>query len=92
MEIDEDKLTDYLSFDVTMDSLLELWEKLGGLFGIYSPDQMGVADFLVGTYGAEKICELLSAELMSQLVSEDADLRKEAIELMEEMGFQGKIE
>lgn len=92
LEIDEDKLADYLGWTTSMDYLLELWEKLGG---IYSPDEIGVADFLVREYGPEKICRILSAELelIPKLVSKDADLRKEAIELMEKMGFSlGRVE
>jgi hypothetical protein len=90
LEIDEDKLTDYLSFNMSLVDLLELWEKLGGISGIYSPDEMGVADFLVREYGSEKICNLFAADLIPELVGDDEDLRKEARRRMREMGFKLK--
>lgn len=84
----EDKLEDYLGWDVTLDSLLELWEKLGG---IYSADQLGIACRIVEDYGIEPIRKILLEEffpqLIPQLVSEDPQEREDAKERMDKMGF-----
>ena len=78
------KLANYLGDHYGICDLLDLWEKLGG---IYSQDETGVAYFLVEWYGGDAILEILSKELIPMLVSEDSWKRQEAKELMEEMGF-----
>ena len=82
-EIDEDKLWSYLSFDIHLDTLMEMWVKLGG---IDDPNQLGVADHMISHYGPEAILKLLTPDIIPKLVSADEDERKEARELMEQMG------
>ena len=78
------KLVNYLGDHYEICKMLDLWEKLGG---IYSQDETGVAYFLVGWYGVDAIHEILSKDLIPLLVSKRPEERQEAQDLMEEMGF-----
>lgn len=85
--IDIDKLWSYLSFDTHLDTLMELWVKLGG---IDQADQMGVAQHIVESYYPEHIVKILlenMPDVIPGLVSGDEDERKKAKELMELMGI-----
>jgi len=82
----DDKLVEYLGWNFNIGDLLDLWAKLDDYF--LSADESGVADHLVGTYGAEKIWEILSVDLIPKLVSEDPYEHEEALSEMRAMGFE----
>lgn len=85
--IDIDKLWSYLSFDIHLDTLMELWVKLGG---IDQADQLGVAQHIVESYYLERIVKILlesMPDVIPNLVSDDEDERKKAKELMDQMGI-----
>lgn len=82
----ENKLASYLGFNFTIWQLLELWEQLDR--NILSADELGIADHLVYTYGPDEIHRILSKDLIPKLTSEDLYEQREALLLMEEMGFE----
>jgi len=88
----ESDLAMYLGWDVTMDTVLEVWKELDG---IMDPDQIGVGYYLVEYYGIDAIREVLLTkifpELTADLASSDEDTRMRAKEQMDKMGF-GKEE
>lgn len=79
------KLADYLGWNMTMSELLELWEKVDSDF--LSADESGIADYMVYVLGTEKILNILSAPLVEKLVSEDERDRQDAINEMRKMGY-----
>jgi len=81
----ENKLADYLGWNMDMHNLLELWEKVDDDF--LSADELGIADYMVYTLGPEEILNVLAAPLVEQLVSEDKRDRQDAINTMREMGY-----
>jgi len=81
----EHKLADYLGWNMTMSTLLELWEKIDDNF--LSADETGIADYMVYTLGPEEILNVLAAPLVEQLVSEDERDRQDAINEMRKMGY-----
>lgn len=81
----DNKLAEYLGWEMTLWNLLELWEKIDNNF--LSADELGIAEYMVYTLGSEKILDALSAPLIEKLVSEDAKERQDAINEMRKMGY-----
>lgn len=81
----ENKLVDYLGWNMTMSNILELWEKIDPNF--LSADEFGVADYMIYSLGSEVVLNALAAPLVEQLVSEDEYERQDAINKMREMGY-----
>lgn len=79
------KLADYLGWNMSMSELLDLWEKVDSDF--LSADELGIADYMVYTLGTEKILKVLSAPLVEKLVSENERDRQDAINEMRKMGY-----
>lgn len=79
------KLADYLGWNMTMFELLELWEKIDS--DLLSADELGIADYMVYALGAEKILRALSAPLIEKLAGEDKRERQDAINEMRKMGY-----
>ena len=79
------KLADYLGWNMTMSELLELWEKTDSDF--LSADELGIADYMVYVLGTEKILNVLAAPLVEKLVSENQRERQDAINEMRKMGY-----
>lgn len=79
------KLAHYLGWNMTMDELLELWEKVDRNF--LSADELGIADYMVFALGSDVILDALSAPLIEKLASEDKREQQDAINTMREMGY-----
>lgn len=81
----ENKLVTYLGWDMTLCDLLELWAKVDPYF--ISPDETGIADYMVYTLGSDVILEALVAPLAEALASADEQERQDAINKMRKMGY-----
>lgn len=81
----DNKLIEYLGWNMTMSDILELWEKIDDNF--ISADELGIADYMVYCLGPEVILNALAAPLVEQLVSEDKYEVQDAINRMREMGY-----
>jgi len=81
----ENKLVDYLGWNMTMCDILELWEKIDPNFT--SADEFGIADYMVYCLGTDVVLKGLAAPLVEQLVSEDKYERQDAINKMRKMGY-----
>lgn len=86
MDEAERKLVNYLVSNFGIWELLELWEQVSK--DMISADEIGVADYMVYTCGADEIFRILSKDLIPKLASGSPREQEEALKQMEEMGFE----